>query len=163
MVLRKACEPQTMGDLRYCVQLWGELGETFVVSDETEAICIASYTFQGRWKQFLIMHVSSNIWNSLLWNSSISCDGQSGRCRSCTIYSPAVVLKFDSFLSHFRHHFVHLSFIKLRFYTKDRILNRIPFTACRITSNFSRNGLRMPCRFLCFFLLPTIVPMIQWN
>ena len=40
--------------------------------------------------------------------------------------------------SHFRHHSVHVKFIKLRLCTKERIPNRMPSTACwiRITSNF---------------------------
>ena len=59
-----------------------------------------------------------------------------------------------SFQIHFLHHSVHFNFIKLCLYTKERIPNRIPFSACRNskyfkfygTLNFSWN--RMSCLFL---------------
>ena len=64
-----------------------------------------------------------------------------------------LVLSFGSFQSHFRHQSVHVSFIKLRGHTKERLRNRMPLNAYRNsnyfsfygTLNFSRIGLRMPC------------------
>ena len=63
-----------------------------------------------------------------------SANNDSGRCPKLKKYRlvlPAASTVIPQFSKSFSKAFVHVSFIKLRLYTKERIRNRMPFTTCR--------------------------------
>ena len=72
-------------------------------------------------------------------------------------YRSLLQTKKGGFLSHFRHHF---SFIQLGLYTKARMPNRMPFTACQNTKyfrffrtlNFIRNEIKIFAFSYCFYI-----------